>query len=458
MVNCTRYSKLLTVAPDARLRWVARPCCLAAIAIAAVLNATPCFAQTPPPTLPTVAPLTLSDTVSVALSGNHDLAASYQQLLQARARVDQARAGTQATLSFSSQAGGSSADVPQPPPSHETFGSIQNSLNVPLPIGRKPGMAVDLAVAQARAAEAQYESARMTLQVQLSTAFYDVLKKQALAQDAQTTLSLAQRQQDEAKTRSLAGDVPDLDVLRAGVPVASAQASIIQTQNEVDLAKEALNALLGRQIETPLELSGSAILAPPIVLTQQQVEDKAVAQSAALRATRDEVGAGNAALQIAKHWQDPTVGLQISDTRSGDVTSFSREDLIFATITVPLNDGGLAHGQVEETRAAIAQANAEAESALLTVQAAAGAAYGNAVSLRRQADAAKVALDVAQTAYDETVLGYRNGLFPLTDVLNAQSSLTQTRNAYTEALYDAQSSTAVLEVAIGEPLAGAITR
>jgi outer membrane protein TolC len=68
--------------------------------------------------------------------------------------------------------------------------------------------------------------------------------------------------------------------------------------------------------------------------------------------------------------------------------------------------------------------------------------------MRRQADAAKVALDIAQTAYDKTVLGYHNGLFPFTDVLSAQTALAQARSAYTQALYDAGAAEATLNALI----------
>ena len=48
-----------------------------------------------------------------------------------------------------------------------------------------------------------------------------------------------------------------------------------------------------------------------------------------------------------------------------------------------------------------------------------------------------VARDIAQISYDKTRLGYVNGLFPLSDVLNAQAALTQAQIAYTQAVYSA---------------------
>ena len=59
-------------------------------------------------------------------------------------------------------------------------------------------------------------------------------------------------------------------------------------------------------------------------------------------------------------------------------------------------------------------------------------------------EAAGVARDVAQTAYDRTVQGYAAGLFPLTDVLDAQTVLVQARIAYAQAVYEAAAAVSAL--------------
>jgi outer membrane protein TolC len=76
-------------------------------------------------------------------------------------------------------------------------------------------------------------------------------------------------------------------------------------------------------------------------------------------------------------------------------------------------------------------------------------AYLTAESNRQQAVASKIALDIAQTTYDKTALGYQNGLYPLSDVLNAQVALGATRSAYTQALYDSALAARMLENLLG---------
>src|SRR5205809_484524 len=127
-------------------------------------------------------------------------------------------------ISLDTTGSGSNADVIQPPPAHETFYSVQNTLTIPLPVGARPRLAVKQAQAELEAARAQYDSARLTLAQDVSTAYYDLLRRQALLQIAQENLATAQRQLEETQRRLTAGDVAPLDVTRAQVPVATAQA------------------------------------------------------------------------------------------------------------------------------------------------------------------------------------------------------------------------------------------
>ena len=80
---------------------------------------------------------------------------------------------------------------------------------------------------------------------QVGAAYYDLLRKQALLLIAQDTLTQAQRQLSDAEKRNQAGDVPELDVLRAQVPVASAQAQQFGAENDVAVARQTLNSLTG---------------------------------------------------------------------------------------------------------------------------------------------------------------------------------------------------------------------
>src|SRR5207247_1961541 len=166
------------------------------------------------------------------------------------------------------------------------------------------------------------------------------------------------------------------------------------------------------------------------------------------------VRANEAALRSARRWREPALSLQAFDLRSGDKTGFSREDTVQAAVTFPLSDGGLGRAKTREAAAALEQARAQAEAARRSTLVTVSGAYLTAQSSARQVEAVRVAQEIAQTSYEKTVLGYRNGLFPLTDVLNAQSALTQARIAHRQALYDAAVAISTLNYAIGRDIPG----
>ncbi len=392
--------------------------------------------------------LTLPNAVRQALAGSPSAQAAAQTLAQAQARLGQAQAGRRLQITFNSTGSLSNADVYQPPPTQETFGTLQNTLSVPIPMGGRTRLAVEQARRLFGAAQLQYQSARFSLAAQVAGDYYDLLRRQALLAIAQETLAQAQRQLSDAQKRQRAGDVAALDVLQSQGPVASAQAGLLGAQTSVDTARQTLNDAVGQPLDAPLTIADIAL--PPLVspLTLGQARALAQRNSADIRAADETVRAQQAALGAARLFRQPTLELQAIDIRSKDVTSFRREDTIQAAVTVPLSDGGLGRAQVQEAQAALAQAQAQVLVARKAVLVAVSAAYLHAQSSRAQVESARVAQSIAQTSYAKTVQGYENGLFPLVNVLNAQAVLTQARIAYTQAVYDAAVAAGALQGAV----------
>ena len=401
----------------------------------------------------TISPLTLEQVVSAALATNPAARSAAQQLAQAQAKLGQAQAQRRFSITFDSVVSGSSASIIQPPPAHETFRTLQNTLTIPLHLGRRSGFVSQQAGEQLSAAQATFQSAQLALAGQAAAAYFDLLRKQALLIVAQTALEQATRALSDARKRERAGDVAQLDVLQAQVPVASAQAALGKAENDVEIARQTLNDLTGRPLDAPLTIADVTGPPPPFPYTLPQVRALVLERSADVRAADAVVRADTAALQAAALYREPSVSLQAIDIRSNDQTSFSRLDTLQAAITIPLSDGGLGRQQVREAEAALAQGRAQAESARKTALIGISGAYLSARSARAQRTAALAARDIAQITYDKTVLGYRQGLFPLINVLNAQNALAQARIAYIQVLYDAASAGNALEYALSGDIA-----
>ncbi len=395
------------------------------------------------------APLTLGAAVAQAQATSPAITAAAQQLAQSQALLAQAQGGRRFQITFNSTTSGTDASFFQPPPAYQRSYTEQNTLTVPLPLGSRPALAVRQAQDQLEAARAQYTSARVALASQVSTAYYDLLRKQALLLIAQQTLLQAQRGLAEARARNGAGDVPQLDVLRAQVPVALAQSQQVLAASDVAVARETLAGLIGQSLDYPLVLADVPPDDAPSTQTLDQARAQALAYSPDVRAAQATVRADQAALDAARLYREPVVSVQVADARSNDQTGFSRADTVLASVTIPLSDGGVGSAGVRAAQAALAGAQAQVEAARRSALIAISTAFLTSQSAYERVGAARAARDIAQTSADKTELGYRNGLFPLTDVLNAQATLTQAQIAYTQAVYEAAAAESLTDALNG---------
>jgi outer membrane protein TolC len=388
--------------------------------------------------------MNLAAAISAALSANPDAEAARQQFVQAQARLDEAGAQRRTAINFSSTAGASSADVNQPPPSRETFGAVQNAFTIPIPIGSRPRYAAESARQQLAAAQAEYARVQRLVASEVTSAYFDILRKQALRALAVEAASEARRQLDEAQKRFRAGDVPELDVLRSQVPVATADAAVTQADADLAIGEQTLSGLLGRPLTGTLPIADVQAPAGDLPFSPDRALTLALTASPEVAAADATVRANEASTAAARRYADPSLSVQAIDIRSSDATSFSREDTVQATVTVPLSDGGLGRAQIREAQAALAQARAQAQSARRVVEAAVGSAYITAATSRKRVEFATAARDIAATTYDKTMQGYAAGLYPLSDVLSAEATLNQARTTYTQAVYEAAAASAAL--------------
>ena len=98
--------------------------------------------------------LTLAQATTLALGVSPSVAIAEQGLAQARARSGQAQAQRGFQITFNSTASLSNGAVYQGPPTQETFGSLQNTLTVPLPFSPRLSALQRQAQSQTEAATA----------------------------------------------------------------------------------------------------------------------------------------------------------------------------------------------------------------------------------------------------------------------------------------------------------------
>ena len=122
-----------------------------------------------------------------------------------------------------------------------------------LQAGRQHAEATRLAV---------FEMTKLDITLQAKQAYDRITLQKSLLQHAQQDLGLAQNILRQADIRFEAGDVPQLDVMRASVEVGRATNRLTAAKNDLSVAKTSLNALLARPLQTPFALADSLVYRP----------------------------------------------------------------------------------------------------------------------------------------------------------------------------------------------------
>ena len=349
-------------------------------------------------------PLTIDDAVAISLATNRSLALAQASLLRARGRTSENRAALNPTLgangTYTRLDQGQTANI---------GGRNVALINADQPtLGLTATLPVDIAglvrtaTDQARfleiAARLDINRARNQTVLDVKSAFYDVLRGQALVAVATENLQNSLDRLDDANKRYRAGVVARFDVLRAETDVLNAQQSLISARSQVSLAIANLNNTIGLDINTPLRVAeAGAVAEPPGVAPPQPVGqpppasnppagdavptrpqmpevrfdslnlgpeyDTVSREALQIRPEILEADANIAAarkgITLARRSQLPTLGVSVGALYNPNAAGFAPRTTTaqaVVSLNLPLFDGGVSRARVQEARADVATA------------------------------------------------------------------------------------------------------
>jgi cobalt-zinc-cadmium efflux system outer membrane protein len=386
------------------------------------------------------------DAIRIALERNPEVIAAKKAWEAAQARSTQARALPDPELELEYE------ELPGPTRfgrfGERAWGATQR-IESPLKWWRR-------SKAARRAAEGirlgAFEMARLDISTRVKVAYDRVLFKRENLGYVQQNLQLAQDFLQKAKLRLEAGDVSQLEVLRAEVEAGRAANRLTEARNELEIARAELNALLARESEALLEIDGD-LSYRPIQLELQSLQQIALERrpdllgaERALESARAEQGAARAAFL-----PDLNVGLfRQTIQEPGGKDDFWRVGL---ALEIPLWGAARQRGELSEAKALVGQAAAEeslsryqilleVESTYMDVQTSAEQVRLFQERIVREAERS---FEVANRSYVEGKATYL-------ELLEAQRALTGVREEYAETLFNHHTALAHLERAIGGEL------
>jgi len=259
-----------------------------------------------------------------------------------------------------------------------------------------------------------------------------------------------------ATRRRAAAEVSDADVNLLEIELAR----FAQERRRLELERQTeaieLNRLLNRAVDTPVEVS-VALAAPAVDLSEARAE--AVPQRPDV--VRIQLGVdrarSEAALARAETWEDWAFGIGFENERqvfegepASDPIGVKRDDFLSVALSVPLPLWNRNQGRADSARADERAVKARLSAVLRAAQA------EIATARRRVEELARVARE-----YDERLLplahesvallerGYRQGLVPITTLVQAEQQLADTVLRRAETLGELRQAEVDLETAAG---------
>ncbi|MDD2917717.1 TolC family outer membrane protein [Rhodoferax sp.] len=292
-------------------------------------------------------------------------------------------------------------------------------------------------------ARAQLQTADQDLIVRVSQAYFDVLAAGDSLDFVKAQKSAVSEQLASAKRNFEVGTATITDTREAQARFDLVLAQEIAAENDLRVKKVALDQLTGKPGAGPKPLAVPVVIPPvtPNDVTQWVAQSEQ--QSPIVRQAQLGLDVAQLETQKAQAGNKPTLDLTgsynvtlnngASNTSQDYRTNVAQVGL---SLNLPLFAGFAIQNRIKETLSLEDKARSDVEAAKRSVAQATRTAFFGVESGLGQVKALEAAEASSQSALDATKLGYQVGVRINIDVLNAQTSLFDTKAKLAKARYD----------------------
>ncbi len=288
-------------------------------------------------------------------------------------------------------------------------------------------------------------------------AYFLILKAQKLMDVADETVKQIAAQKDVAENMYQVGMSPLNDLLQSQVQLANAKQALITAKNNLDLTKSQFNTLLRRQVNSPVSVVDILDFTPWV----QSIEDclsQAKNNRLEIQVTDLEIQIAEKDYKLSQRDFYPSVNLVGTWTKRGtdwDVDGgkgISDKDFwdIRATATWDFWQWGRTRYGVKEKLSRLSQAKLRKEQVLDNIDLEVKQAYLKVQESQKNITTIEKAIEQAKENLRITEERYKEQVSTTTDVLVAQTLLTETMTNYYNALYDFKIAKAILYRGLGQ--------
>jgi len=303
----------------------------------------------------------------------------------------------------------------------------------------------------------ELESRRVVQEVifNIKEAYYALLQAKKLVIVAQKTLEQAESHLKQAEVFFHAGSKPKFDVTRAEVEVNSARLGLINAGNNVRIRTIMLSNAMGMDLGNAVDIED--VLGSPVILPKmEEARSEAMKNRPEMLKAFADIDAARSRVQTEEATYFPTIsasgaynwaqGTAEMGMFKGDIQNSWNAGIM---LSVPLFEGGLTRGKVNEARANLRALEAQGDAFMQAVRLEVDQAYADLESAAMRVGVMESSLNKARENLDIAQGRYEAGIGPYIEVTDAQLSAVQAETDHVQAQYDHQLAVAKLYKAMG---------
>ena len=290
-------------------------------------------------------------------------------------------------------------------------------------------------------AQARFDLAARGITATVVLNYYSIVSAQRKFGNAQTSLQEAARFLDITQKQEKGGEVAHVDVIKAQLQQQQRQRDLQDAQLLILKAKIALGVLIFPDLQVDYRVVDDLSNALPIIPLAEETLALAKSTSPDLRVAASLVREAGFGVTVAKYAYLPALTVDVGYGLDANQWAYrspeGTRNLAYqatATLNIPVWNWGAIRGKVRQAAYREQQARLDLTLAERTLQGNVATAGQEARAARTQVESLRESSALALENVRLTLLRYQAGEATAFEVVDAQSTLAQSRNAYDDGL------------------------
>jgi len=258
--------------------------------------------------------------------------------------------------------------------------------------------------------------------------------------NAQQTLEEARKFFDITQKQENGGEAAHADVVKAELQVRQHERDVMDAQLAIDKARVALGVIIFPDLRRDFTAVDDLNQVTPLAAFSE-VQDLALSKSPEMRAAQAGVSASGLEIGVARAPYLPTLSFDYFYGINANQVAHYNEDHLNnigssaqATLTIPIWNWGATTSKVRQAELKQKQAQLDLTLAQRTLLSNLNSFYLEAQLAQAQLDSLRRSVDLAAESLRLTILRYQAGEATALEVVDAQTTLAQARNALDDGL------------------------